>query len=399
MARGSIVQRSPGTWYLRVPLEPDPATGKRRQKAETFRGTKAAAEKRLRELLSAAEQGLVGTSGTMTLTAFLARYLDAHVKPNRTPKTHANYAHLVAHQIVPVIGRVRLDKLRQSHALALLDALRTMPAMRGRKGKPAVPTGRTLSPVRQRQAFVLLRTALGQAMRWKLIATNPTDGVDSPTVVRVEMHPWTAPQAGAFLAASSARGLFWRAFFAVALNTGMRLAELVGLRWDDVDLDASTVSVAQTIAHVTGVGWVVKPPKTKAGLRTVPIGPELVALLRQHKAEQNGDRLRLGGAWDDWGLVFPSSVGTPLHSYRPRAVLDRTAAAAGVPLIRIHDLRHTAATLMLAVNREPAKVVSERLGHASVLVTLGIYGHLLPGLQERAAVALEDLLRDAAAGA
>lgn len=405
MARGSIKQRSPGTWYIRVELEPDPVTGKRRQKAETLVGRKRDAEARMNQLLQDARDGLVGNAGRMTLAEFLDRWLSEHVKEHLAPKTHRGYRQLVDTQIKPLIGGIALDKLRAQHLLDFKAKLRTLPRRPHKRTRPIpaaepAPAPQPISSRTQRAAYRALHTALEHAVRWKLIGTNPASTIPAPAMTTAEMRPFTAEQAAAFTAALRAEPIEWHAFFVTALNTGMRLAELVGLRWTDVELDPGVIRVRQTIAFVPGAGssdkgskgLVVKPPKTNAGRRAIPIGRDLVALLRQHRAEQNVQRLQLGARWKDWGLVFPSHIGTPIADGRVRTTFARVCAAAAVPKIRVHDLRHTCATLMLQAGINP-KIVSERLGHAGIAITLTTYAHSMPTMQQDAADVLEALLR------
>lgn len=398
MARGSVKQRTKGSWFIRVELEPDPLTGKRRQKAETFVGNKRDADTRLSELLGKARQGTIGNAGRLTVGEYLDRWLTEHAEANLSPRTTARYRVVVARQIKPYVGRVQFDKLRPSHVLdfktALRAATKTQQRRKARAGAPASPDvepAGPLAPLTQRKAFRVLFTALEHAVAWKLISSNPAATITAPAATAPEMKTWTAEQSASFVAASECQGLAWQAFFNVALNTGMRLAELTGLRWQDVDLASGVVRVRQTVAYVSGAGLVVKPPKTAASRRSIPIGASLVALLRRHRAVQNELRLASGPAWRDHDLVFPSSVGTPVQEYIVRKVLARICAVAEVPIIRVHDIRHTAATLMLIAGVNP-KVVSERLGHATIAITLQTYTHVLPTMQQDAANLLESLL-------
>lgn len=401
MARGSIVRRSPRSWGLRVELEPDLETGRRRQRRETITGTKKQAQERLAKLLTEVHAGQVGNAGAMTVGDLLDRFLEEHARPNLSPKTAHRYGQLVNLQLKPLIGRVPLEKLTPAHVLRVKAGLRGM--VRRRKPRnlhedETPPPPRPLAGQTQRHAFRLLHTALGHAVVWRLLPSNPADGIPAPRATTGEMHPFTAAQATAFVAALEDATPHWRAFFLVALSTGMRLGELCGLRWEDVDAQRRSLRVAQTIAYIPGGtepgGYVVKPPKTAAGQRTVPIDPELVEALRAHKADQNTQRLGMGALWTDHDLVFPGLFGCPLHDRTVRREFARLCAVAEVPSIRVHDLRHTCATLLLLAGIN-VKVVSERLGHASVAITMQTYAHVLPGMQEEAAVAIGRLLRGA----
>jgi integrase len=254
MARGSIKQRSPGSWYIRVELEPDPVTGRRRQKSETFVGPKRRADERLAELLGEAQQGIAGQAGRTTVAEYLDRWLADYAQPNTAPMTHVRYGILLRRHVAPLIGAVQLEKLRSTHILQMHAGLRDAPLGRGRKG--------TLSALTRRHVHRVLHTALEHAVKWRLIAVNPAGAVDAPTAAPAEMRTFDAAQAAAFLRGAEAEGTRWHAYFRVALTTGLRQAELAGLRWQDVDLEARTLAVRQTIQNVQGVGLVTKPPKT-----------------------------------------------------------------------------------------------------------------------------------------
>lgn len=173
--------------------------------------------------------------------------------------------------------------------------------------------------------------------------------------------------------------------------TGMRRGELLGLRWADVDLEGGSAHIQQTAQRIVGQGWVFRQPKTRLSKRSVALSPATVTLLRRHRREQLEARLRAGSAYQDRDLVFASAVGTPLEPGTILRTWARVVAAAGVGHVRWHDLRHAHATLMLAAGVHP-KIVSERLGHASVNITLDTYSHVVPGLQEAAAAQLDALL-------
>ena len=380
MARGSIVKRG-NSWRICVELEPDPVTGKRRQKWETFHGLKADAEKRLTKLLSDLDNNKLVANPKMTLGDYLETWLRDYAA-NLAPTTYDRYQYLVKGQVVPHLGNVRLDKLTPSHFVRLFSMLRDSDRLDG-KGK--------LSPQTQKHTYRMLHTALECARKWRLIGSNPLQDVDAPKVPRKEMKTFTVEQAQAFLAASESEGLKWQGFFTLALTGGLRTGELRGLRWQDVDLTTGSVMIQQSITRVEGVGRVTRQPKTAGSRRPIALGQDIVALLRRHKAEQNEERLALGPLWQDNNLVFPSQVGTPLENKRIRETFFRICDRAKVPRIRPYDLRHSCASLLLAAGVHP-KVVAERLGHSSTNLTLATYSHVLPTLQKDAASTLEKML-------
>jgi integrase len=394
MARGHLVQRARHdrtSWRLVVELEPDPATGQRRQKTATVHGTKRDAEAELARLVVAARAGQLGDAGRLTVEQLLARYAAAAPEA----KTRRGYKQLCRNQIAPLIGRVLVEKLRPIQ----VDRFRDQLAAVERRDRAGV----VIATSTQLKAFRLLHAALAQAVRWRLIPVNPAAGVRAPRATTREIRPLTRAQAAAFVDALVGEETFWRAFFLLALSTGMRLGELCGLRWVDVELDRATVEVVQTIAYVEGEGSqlrgekgrVTKPrAKSRAGGRVLPIDLDLVALLRAHRLVQVARQLHAGPLYKDADLVFPGPVGQPLDDSPIRRTLERLCRTAGVPRITPHDLRHTHATLLL-LDGVNVKVVSERLGHATVAITMQTYAHVLPGLQEEAAERIARLLRSA----
>ena len=373
--RGSIKQRSQGSWTIRIELDRKP-DGSRNQKTTTVRGTKREAEKELARLLVEAERGTIATSGRMTVADLADRWLTNHVIPNLTPKTAEVYGDVVRRYIVPDLGKLPLDKLRQSHILAWQSQLRE----------------RKLAANTLRNYCAVLSHMLATGVKWKLLATNPATGLDLPKKPVAAMHAFTPEQAAQLLAATG-DSLSWRAFFTLAITTGMRVGELKGLRWSDVDLGKQFLVVTQIAQAINGQGIITKPPKTAGSRRRIALSSDVVQLLRQHKAAQNEQRLARGAAWQHNDLVFVGRNGQPLQDTTIFLRFKRTCQAAGVPVIRIHDLRHTAATLMLTAGVHP-KVVSERLGHSNIAITLQTYSHVSETLQRQAADVLETLLKN-----
>jgi integrase len=382
MPRGSVTRRG-DSWRIAVELEPDPGTGRRRQKFETFQGTKKDAEKHLTDLLSQADRGLLQVTPRMTMSEYLDRWLKDYAS-TKAPKTYADYELVIRRYVVPYIGNVALDKLRPTHIVALHSKLREAPRADGREGH--------LSGTTQKHAHRVLHTALECAVKWQLISRNPASSVDAPRAAHREMQAFNLEQAQAFLAATVAIGTKWQTFYTTFLTTGLRIGELVGLRWQDVDLDALVLSVRQNIQFINGMGFVVGSPKTVGSRRPVALGADVVSLLRRHRAEQHEMIVRLGTAFENRGLVFPSERGTPLTESTIHKTFTVICETAGVPRIRPYDLRHSCATLLLASGVHP-KVVAERLGHSTVNLTLNTYSHVLPTLQHDAANTLDSMLK------
>nr|MBA2521198.1 site-specific integrase [Chloroflexia bacterium] len=292
------------------------------------------------------------------------------IEGSNRPATHRRYADLTRLHVLPSIGGVQLRRLTPVQLQALQPAWRD-------KG---------LSATTGRQIHYILHRAFGQAVRWRMIATNPCDLIDPPRRSTPEMKVWDARQTAAVLATGDATNLaaLWR----LALLCGLRRGELLGLRWDDVDLDRGTLAVRRTLSRGNGGTWELGQPKTAAGQRAVALPASCVAALRAHRDRQGFERQRLGELWQDLGFLFTGRLGTPLHVNVLDNAFRELIAGAGVPRIRFHDLRHTCATLLLAAGVHP-KVVQERLGHSDVGMTLNRYSHVMPGMQEAAADALD----------
>jgi integrase len=291
------------------------------------------------------------------------------------PTTFRGYHDIVANRIVPCIGDVRLAELDEGDIARMYSELRASGRRDGGGG---------LSEASVQHTHVVLRKALRDAMRGahgpKLLLRNAADDVQRPRRRRTEMLVWSADELRRFLDNSPGDRL--RSCWAVAATTGLRRGELLGLRWDDVDLDGQVISVKRSRV---AAGYSVSEGTPKSGRgRRVDLDPETVAVLRRHRARQLEERMAWGEAWIDTGLVFTRENGEGLHPQTVSKAFERAVTRADVPVIRFHDLRHTHATLMLGAGVHP-KVVQERLGHASIQITLDTYSHVMPGMQADAA--------------
>ena len=379
--RGHVRKRG-SLWAVVVDLPHDPVTGKRRQKWHSGFKIRRDADRALTDILSRLNQGAYIAPSKKTLSEFLDEWL-ADTKDTIRASTYATYETMIRTQIKPRIGNVRLPDL---NSFVLNEFYRVLLASGRKDGKGG------LSPATVRYAHSVLRKALNDALRANLVPRNVADAARPPRVPGAKIRTWSARELRTFLDHVEGDRLY--AAYVVAATTGMRRGEVLGLRWQDLDLDAGRASVSQTLIVVGGYDVQFSEPKTARGRRSVALDPHTVKALREHRERQMLERSLMGDAYDDQDLVFSREDGTPLH---PDAFSDafwRHAKAAKLPRIRFHDLRHTHATLALAAGVHP-KVVSERLGHASITITLDTYSHAIPAMQETAASLVAALVFDA----
>jgi integrase len=353
---GSVYQLADGTWRAALSIPMEQGGGRR-----SFRGqTRQEVQRKLAAGRRALEDGALPLGDArQTVGEYLASWLEA-TRPNLDEGTWARDEQYVRTHVAPYIGHMRLGALSAQHLQALY-------ADRVEEGG--------LSPTTVHHIHSRMHKAFADAERLGLITRNVVERAVPPRMAETEIRPLTREQARVFLDAV----------------VGDRLYALYALRWADVDLAMRVVRVRFQIKRVDGI-WTWKPPKTKRSRRQVAIPAETAIALAAHRATQAEVRLRLGAAWSDHDLVFPSRVGTPIMARNLWRAFKGMLARAGLPTeVRFHDLRHTCATLLLAARVNP-KVVSEMLGHASVAITLDIYSHVLPDMQQDAATIMGQVL-------
>lgn len=380
MAEGHIRQRSAGSWELKFDLGRDPATGRRITKTATVRGTKRDAQRELRNRLLALDENRFADPGKMTVADWLREWLN-EAEHAVAPKTFERYREMVEGHLVPGLGAQLLGKLQAVHIQSYYStALKS--GRRDGKGGLSAQTVRHLDRV--------LNVALKRARALRLIAVNPVEDVTRPKVERREVEHLEPADAKKLMDAARGTRLFSPVFLALA--TGLRRGELLGLRWLDVDLNRAKLTVNQSLEQ-TKDGLRFKAPKTKRSRRAIALSPSAVEQLKQHRSRQAEERLSLGLGKDPNGLVFTRLDGSPISPRDFTKSFSRLVAKAKVPAISLHGLRHTHFTNLLREGIHP-KIASERAGHASVAITLDIYSHAVPGLQEDAAMRIDAGLAD-----
>ena len=360
---GSIFQRDDGLWVGRISLGYD-AQGKRMQKT-VYGKTKAEVQEKLEKLKQDPTTGLPQDIEKLTVATYMTRWLEDTARLTIRETTYASYEIIIRLHITPEIGHLRLNKLTPAHLQQLY----------ARKLEE-------LSPRTVQIIHAILHRALKQAHRWDMVQQNVAAAVDRPKAPKKETQFLTPEQVEQFWQVAEQDRLY--ALYVLAATTGMRQGELLGLQWPDIDLAQTTLSVKRTLINISGTPTTGEP-KSTAGRRAITLPEIAVQALRDHRKRMLAEGLT-ASPW-----VFCDTKGGPIHKQNlVRRSFKPLLKEAELPDIRFHDLRHTAATLLLAKGVHP-KVVQERLGHSSVNLTLDTYSHLMPALQRDAADKLDEL--------
>ena len=332
--------------------------------------------------LAIAEGGITGNytqPSKMTLGEYLKRWLKDYVTPNLAPKTAEWYAYIVHTHIIPALGNITLTQLRPEH----LQRYYADKLASGRNDGQGA-----LSPQTVRHCHVTIHYALETAMKWGIIMRNPADAVMPPPIQRKQMQTWNESEVRCFL--EEIKKSPYYALFHLLLSSGMRRGEALALRWRDVDLTLCQVYVTRSLQHLKDGTFVFKQPKTARGQRSIALPPATTLVLREHYEKQAEIMSRMGATLKGDDLVFCHSDGTPLQPSSITHAWEKLVKRSGLKYIRLHDARHTHASLMLKQGIHP-KIVQERLGHASIQITLDTYSHVAAGLQEAAAMRFNEV--------
>jgi integrase len=361
---GSIYHRKDGLWCAQVSLEGRRLTkyGKSQKECRDW----------IKETLTKIDGGLTYEGTLLTLEKFVELWLSGK-ELSRRPRTVFQYRKIASTHILPFMGSIKIKDIAPGH-------IKQLYAIKRDEGTGA----RTLQII-----HAVLHCALKQAVREGLLGRNPVDAIERPKVEQTEFNIFNEEQSRQFLKIAS--GSTFEAVFYLALTTGMRQGELLGLKWSDVDWEKSTLHVQRQLQQVEGKGYALVPPKTKAGKRQIKLGQVMLVQLAAHRERQALVKSFAGNRWQENDLIFPTTIGTPLDHKRVTKEFKELLQKAGLPEMRFHDLRHTSISLLLE-NGTPLNTVQRRAGHSKASVTADIYGHVMAGSQNEAAENIEALV-------
>ncbi|MEH7094055.1 tyrosine-type recombinase/integrase [Neobacillus vireti] len=364
------VRKEASKWYYVIELGKD-SKGKRKQKKKRGFKTKKEAQAALTKALHELNSGIYIEPSNQKLGEFLEEWLN-YKKTKIADSSYSTYYINLKTHILPEFENMPLANLKPLH----IQHFYTM-----------LLNEKKLHHNTVRKIHTMLVNALDRAVKFDMVVKNAAKLVDPPKESKAEMKVWSVDEVHSFLDAAKDSPFFM--VYNIAINTGMRQGEILGLSWDCVNFEDNLLSVKQTLGHD---GKTLKSTtKTAAGMRSIAIPEELVEELKRHKLEQKKQRLRLGSIYTDMNFVNASEVGTPINPSNLRRNFNSLIKKANAEKIRFHDLRHTHATLLLQQGVHP-KIVSERLGHADTRMTLDRYSHLLPNMQRETAQKFGELL-------
>jgi integrase len=364
-----------GSWYYIVDVPAAPGKTRRQRKRGGF-ATERAAEEALTAVIATLNAGSYTETNRLTVNDYLTEWLAA--KANLRPSTRKSYQQHLDLYLAPRIGGVRLSALRGAHIERMMRDLR--------EGEAA------LGVATSRRVFATLRGALNKAVRQGILATNPCANVELESEVehRRASIVWEPAQARSFLKYVADNRLF--AMYQMVITSGLRRGEVIGVRWEDIDLDAGLMLIHRSVVQIGG-RIVEGAPKTKRSKRVVPLDRDTIAALRAHRRRQAEEQLAAGEAWvNQTGRVFTRGDGALMSPEAVSRNFRTLSAAAGVPVIRFHDLRHTSASLALA-GGVPMRVVSDRLGHSTIAITSDLYTKVYDDVAKEAAERIASMLR------
>lgn len=372
--KGSLRQRSPGSWELRVDIGRD-AFGKRRRKSKTVRGTKTHAQRVLREMLATLDKGMGLSAEKVLLRDWLDRWMAERITTHRRQKTKERYQDIINRHIVPLIGHINLEKLGPSHVQALESKL----------------SSQGMSPKGVGLVHTVLSGAMKHALRMELISRNPVSLVAPPPLKRREIVPPSISVVRDALALAREEGHYLFPCIHLIAYTGLRRGEALGLTWDNVDLDQGSIAIEGSLVRSQERGLIIEPPKTDSGRRTVDLDSGTTGVLAEHWESQQHIKKTMREAYEDRGRVFAGPYGEWLNPMSLTRTVKYLGGRVGYKAMTVRSLRHFHASVTIQSGQNIV-VVSKRLGHSNVSITSDIYAHSLPGWQKQAAEAFAEAM-------
>ena len=318
---------------------------------------------KLDEAANDLRRGMLAVGSNTTLQEYLENWLENVHKPTIRLSTYLNYRKLLKNYLVPGIGKVKIHRLTPQQV----------------QGFYSQKMSEGLAPKTVNNIHGVLHKALDNAVKWNILPRNVCDAVTPPRIPRKEKNVLTKQQAHTLLEEVRTHRL--EALLTLAITTGMREGELLALHWQDMNFEDCSLQVKRAVSYLKGYGYVESEPKTAKGRRMIKLPVFVVDILVRHKAQQEEQRREVGSTWIDKDLVFTNAQGYYYSSSTLRKVFRRFLVSIGLPHMRFHDLRHSAATILLAMKVHP-KVVQEILGHSQIAMTLDVYSHALLSMQE-----------------
>jgi integrase len=356
-------------WY--GPADQD---GNRKRLSQVFKGSKTQASTKLRQLIKAVDDGSYVDKSKESVKDFSVRWMDTYVATNCTLRTAIGYQGNIDRYIIPIVGRIAVQNLTSSQIQGIYAGM----------------LERGLSHTTTLHAHRVLKEMLACAVKWGIIPKNPADGATPPKRGKKQMPMWDVGDIQRFL--NETRNSDYGQVFEFAISTGMRRSEICGLKWAAIDLVAGRLEVVATLQQIRGHGLVTGTPKTERSRRSIALSLETVGLLQNVQGAQILAKMEAGPLWQENGYVFTHANGSPVLPSTLTENFKNLTRALEMPPLTFHGLRHAFATLGMVAGFNP-KVVSEALGHASVTITLDLYSHVLPNMQDELAAAVAKLLK------
>lgn len=393
----SIIKRGKNSFRLIVELGYD-SKGKRIKRLKTIKVDDALLKttKKLREYLDMelakfkmeVEAGEYIAPEKMRVADFVTDWETKYAKNHLGPRTLDTYKLHLRTRIIPSFGHLRLDQVQPIHIVRFLDEL-SNDGQRKDKLVGGLSSG-TIEII-----YRVLRNIFNRAVEWRLIKNNPVAAVKKPKVERKEMKVYDEKTTRMLFEALEGETLQWRVMITLALTTGLRKGELLGLEWKHFDLESGTLEVRQSLSFTRGGGYHLKEPKTRNSIRKLSLPKSIISDLKTYRHQCNKERMQTAELWEGGKnfFVFTTWHGKPLNPYSVRTWWVRFLKRHSLPFIRFHDLRHTSATLLINQGIH-AKIISSRLGHANILTTMNIYGHALQEADQIAANSFDALFQE-----